>query len=61
MGGLILSIEYFINFLVCYPKGVIFICSVDASDLVKETITLSNFFNEIVTCVGLSNTVHWVI
>ena len=61
MGGLILGIEYFINFLVCCPKGIIFICTVDASDLVKETITLRNFFDEIVTWVGLSNAVHWVI
>ena len=37
-----------INFLVYCPKGIDFIRSVDASDLVKEDINLSNLFDEIV-------------
>ena len=37
-----------INFLVYCPKGIIFISSVDDSDLVKDAITLSNSFDEIV-------------
>ena len=49
-----------INFLVYCPKGVIFILSVDASDLVKDAITLSNLFDEIVYWVGPTNIVHLV-
>ena len=50
-----------INFLVYCPKGIIFICSVDASDLVKDAINLSNLFDEIVSWVGPANIVHLVI
>ena len=49
-----------INFFVCCPKGIIFIHSVDASNLVKDAITLSNLFDEIVDWVGLANIVHLV-
>ena len=49
-----------IDFLVYCPKGIIFICSVDAFDLVKDAIILSNLFDEIVIWVGLANIVHLV-
>ncbi|XP_023909492.1 uncharacterized protein LOC112021156 [Quercus suber] len=49
-----------INFLVYCPKGNIFICSVDASDMVKDAINLSNLFDEIVSWVGPANIVHLV-
>ena len=49
-----------INFLVYCPKGIIFICSVDASDLVKDAINLSNLFDEIVNWVGPANIVYLV-
>ncbi|XP_050263955.1 uncharacterized protein LOC126708192 [Quercus robur] len=49
-----------INFLVYCPKGIIFICFVDASNLVKDAINLSNLFDEIVSWVGLANIVHLV-
>ena len=38
-----------INFLVYCPKGIIFIRFVDASNLVKDAINLSNLFYEIVS------------
>ncbi|XP_075663050.1 uncharacterized protein LOC142632555 [Castanea sativa] len=49
-----------INFLVYCPKGIIFIRSFDASDLVKNAINLSNLFDEIVDWVGPANIVHLV-
>ena len=49
-----------INFLVCCSKGIIFIRSVDASDLVKNAINLSNLFDEIVNWVGPANIVYLV-
>ena len=49
-----------INFLVYCPKGIDFIRSVDASDLVKEDINLSNLFDEIVNWVGPANIVYLV-
>ncbi|XP_030958518.1 uncharacterized protein LOC115980411 [Quercus lobata] len=49
-----------INFLVYCPKGIIFIRSIDASDLVKDAINLSNLFDEIVNWVGPTNIVHLV-
>ena len=49
-----------INFLVYCPKGIIFMRSVDASDLVKDAINLSNLFDEIVSWVGPANIVHLV-
>ncbi|XP_050242218.1 uncharacterized protein LOC126691201 [Quercus robur] len=49
-----------INFLVYCPKGIIFICFVDASNLVKDAITLSNLFDEFVNWVGPANIVHLV-
>ena len=36
-----------IDFLVYCPKGIIFICSVDTFDLVKDAIILSNLFDEL--------------
>ncbi|XP_050259955.1 uncharacterized protein LOC126705038 [Quercus robur] len=50
----------FIDFLVYCPKGIIFIRSVDASDLVKDVINLSNLFDEIFNWVGPANIVHLV-
>ncbi|XP_075658894.1 uncharacterized protein LOC142628736 [Castanea sativa] len=49
-----------INFLVYCLKGIVFIRSVDASDLVKDDNNLSNLFDEIVNWVGLANIVHLV-
>ena len=49
-----------INFLVYCPKEIIFIRSVDASDLVKDAINLSNLFDEIVSWIGPANIVHLV-
>ncbi|XP_075663461.1 uncharacterized protein LOC142633069 [Castanea sativa] len=49
-----------INFLVYCPKGIVFIRSIDASDLVKDAINLSNLFDEIVNWVGPANIVHLV-
>ncbi|XP_075659224.1 uncharacterized protein LOC142629126 [Castanea sativa] len=49
-----------INFLVYCPKGIVFIRSVDAFDLVKDAINLSNLFDEIVNWVGPANIVHLV-
>ena len=49
-----------INFLVYCPKGIIFIRSIDASDLVKDAINLSNLFDEIINWVNPTNMVHLV-
>ncbi|XP_050254914.1 uncharacterized protein LOC126700770 [Quercus robur] len=49
-----------INFLVYCPKRITFIRSVDAFNLVKDAINLSNLFDEIVNWVGLANIVHLV-
>ncbi|KAK4583568.1 hypothetical protein RGQ29_026342 [Quercus rubra] len=49
-----------INFLVYCPKGIICIRSVDASNLVKDAINLSNLFDEIISWVGPANIVHLV-
>ncbi|KAK4583897.1 hypothetical protein RGQ29_021854 [Quercus rubra] len=49
-----------INFLVYCPKGIIFIRSVDASNLVKDAINLSNLFDEIISWAGPANIVHLV-
>ncbi|XP_030941834.1 uncharacterized protein LOC115966820 [Quercus lobata] len=57
MGGLILGIEHL---LISLSIVLIFIRSVDASDLVKDVINLSNLFDEIVNWVGPANIVHLV-
>ncbi|KAK9271764.1 hypothetical protein L1049_002127 [Liquidambar formosana] len=49
-----------INFLVYCPRGITFLKSVDAFDIVKEAPTLFKLFQEIVEWVGPSNVVHMV-
>ncbi|XP_019431511.1 PREDICTED: uncharacterized protein LOC109338678 [Lupinus angustifolius] len=49
-----------INFLVYSPKGISFVKSVDASDVVKDARTLCNLFIELVEFVGVTNVVHLV-
>ncbi|XP_028788807.1 uncharacterized protein LOC114744828 [Neltuma alba] len=49
-----------INFLVYCPRGIVFIKSVDASDIVKDAQTLCNLFLEMVAFVGVDNVVHLV-
>ncbi|XP_054797523.1 uncharacterized protein LOC129302636 [Prosopis cineraria] len=50
-----------INFLVYSPRGIVFIKSVDASDIVKDAQNLCNLFTEMVDFVGVTNVVHLVI
>ncbi|XP_054782766.1 uncharacterized protein LOC129290084 [Prosopis cineraria] len=47
-----------INFLIYYPGGMIFIKSVDASNIVKDAQNLCNFFMDMVAFVGADNVVH---
>ena len=49
-----------INFLVYCPRGMVFVKSIDASDIVKSTINLFKLFDEVVTWVGPKNIVHMV-
>ncbi|KAF1877159.1 hypothetical protein Lal_00015821, partial [Lupinus albus] len=49
-----------INFLVYSLKGISFVRSVDASDVVKYGITLRNLFIELVGFVGVTNVVHLI-
>ncbi|XP_071917038.1 uncharacterized protein [Coffea arabica] len=49
-----------INFLVYCPKGISFIKSIDASDIVTNAENLCNLFVEIVEMVGSKNVVHLV-
>ncbi|XP_039128985.1 uncharacterized protein LOC120265161 [Dioscorea cayenensis subsp. rotundata] len=49
-----------INFLVYTPKGISFIKSVDASDLIFYAQTLCNLFAEIVEIVGCQYVVHMI-
>ncbi|XP_019418561.1 PREDICTED: uncharacterized protein LOC109329345 [Lupinus angustifolius] len=49
-----------INFLVYYPKGIVFIKSIDASHASKTTNMLFEFFKEVVMHVGSDNIVHIV-
>ncbi|KAK4596520.1 hypothetical protein RGQ29_014530 [Quercus rubra] len=49
-----------INFLVYCPRGMVFVKSVDASDIVKSTRNLFKLFDEVVTWVGPKNIVHMV-
>ena len=50
-----------INFLVFCPRGMVFVKSVDASEIVKSTRNLFKLFDEVVTWVGPKNIVHMVI
>ena len=49
-----------INFLIYCPRGMVFVKSVDASDIVKSIINLFKLFDEVVTWVGPKNIVHMV-
>ena len=49
-----------INFLVYCPRGMVFVKSIDALDIVKSTKNLFKLFDEVVTWVGLKNIVHMV-
>ncbi|XP_042963296.1 uncharacterized protein LOC122297331 [Carya illinoinensis] len=49
-----------INFLVYSPKGTIFLKSIDASGLRKDSETLFNIFDEIVQEVGVENIVQFI-
>ncbi|XP_031280662.1 uncharacterized protein LOC116139133 [Pistacia vera] len=49
-----------INFLIYSPKGVYFIKSVEASDVVKDAFTLFKLFKEMALWVGPNNIVHVV-
>ncbi|XP_031269412.1 uncharacterized protein LOC116127894 [Pistacia vera] len=49
-----------INFLVYCPKGVCFVKSVNASDVVKDDATLFSLFEEIALWVRPNNVVHLV-
>ena len=50
-----------INFMVYCLKGISFVKSVDASDIVKDAINLFLLLYEIITWVGPSNMVQMVI
>ncbi|XP_031278101.1 uncharacterized protein LOC116136558 [Pistacia vera] len=49
-----------INFMVYCPKGVCFVKSVDASDVVKDDRTLLKMFEEIALWIGPNSIVHFV-
>jgi len=49
-----------INLIVYCPKGLTFVKSVDASDIVKDAQTLCNLFVELVEFAGPNNVVHIV-
>ncbi|KAL4619227.1 hypothetical protein ACB092_06G064500 [Castanea dentata] len=49
-----------INFLVYCPRGMVFVKSVDASEIVKSSRNLFKLFDEVVTWVGPKNIVHMV-
>ena len=49
-----------INFLVYCPKGISFVKSVDASDIVKDATNLFQLFDEVIEWVGPLNVVHIV-
>ncbi|XP_050280566.1 uncharacterized protein LOC126721559 [Quercus robur] len=48
------------NFLVYCPRRMVFVKSVDASDIVKNTRNLFKLFDEVVIWVGPKNIVHMV-
>ncbi|XP_031265989.1 uncharacterized protein LOC116124406 [Pistacia vera] len=49
-----------INFMLYCPKGVCFVKSVDASDVVKDAGTLLKMFEEIALWIGPNSIVHFV-
>ena len=49
-----------INFMVYCPKGISFVKSVDASDIMKDATNLFLMFDDIITWVGLCNVVQMV-
>ncbi|XP_054816887.1 uncharacterized protein LOC129316487 [Prosopis cineraria] len=49
-----------INFLVYSTHGIVFVKSVDTSDLVKDAKTLFSLFSEVIEWVGPKNIVHVV-
>ncbi|KAI0499541.1 hypothetical protein KFK09_017745 [Dendrobium nobile] len=49
-----------INFLIYCPRGVSFLKSVDASDVIKDATTLCSLFTDIVEWVGPENIVHFI-
>ncbi|KAL7214779.1 hypothetical protein ACSBR1_027044 [Camellia fascicularis] len=49
-----------INVITYYPKGTMFLTSIDASGLIKDADTLLDIFNDVVQHVGLSNIVQFV-
>ena len=49
-----------INFLVYCPRGMVFVKSVDASNIVKSTKNFFKLFDEVVTWVGPKNIVHMI-
>ena len=50
-----------INFMVYCPQRILFVKSVDASDIVKYANNLFLLFDEIIIWVGPTNLVHMVI
>ena len=50
-----------INFMVHCAQGILFVKSIDASDIVKDTNNLFLLFDGIITWVGPSNVVQMVI
>ncbi|XP_028126559.1 uncharacterized protein LOC114323211 [Camellia sinensis] len=49
------------NFLVYCPRGITFVKSIDASNVVKDATLLFKLFEEIIKWVGVSNIAHMVI
>ncbi|XP_031264485.1 uncharacterized protein LOC116122815 [Pistacia vera] len=49
-----------INFMVYCPKGVCFVKSVDASNVVKDARTLLKMFEEVALWIGPNSIVHFV-
>jgi hypothetical protein len=50
-----------INFLMYFPRGISFIRSVDASDIVKDATNLCHLFVELVEFASPKNVVHLVM
>ncbi|XP_054806837.1 uncharacterized protein LOC129309302 [Prosopis cineraria] len=48
----------FINFLVHSTKGIVFVKSIDASELVKDAKILFQMFSEVIKWIGPKNIVH---
>ena len=49
-----------INFLVYCSKGILFVKSIDTSDIVKDATNLFQLFDEVIEWVGPLNVVHGV-